>query len=75
MGKFSGLITGRENKIVRGRVGQAYHSPVTVEAPDRNRAKDNLKSTLLSGERLVYVGPGDKVGPTYNNHEIPPARG
>lgn len=69
MKKFTAFITGRESRIVRGRIGQAYHEPVTVQAKDRNQARMAVEAVKLPGERVVYIGPGE------NGHEIPPARG
>ena len=59
--KFTAMITGRN--------GNRHKDTVNVEAPNRALAKSAVKNSLLDGERIVYIGPGDKGEP------IQPPRG
>jgi hypothetical protein len=52
MGKFTAMISGKN--------GERHKDTVNVEAPNRDRAKSAVRNSLLNGERIVYIGPGDK---------------
>jgi hypothetical protein len=52
VGKFTALITGKN--------GDRHKDTVNVEAPNRDLARSAVKNSLLPGERIVYIGPGDQ---------------
>lgn len=74
MAKFNAFIKGSKGDQKRDSGGRftssrRYGETVTVQAPTRAQGKKKVEDTILPGERIVYIGPGEK------GHKIPPARG